>query len=67
MHTIFAVDLLVDIKVDAKDDQVGQHIGSSRAIQNVWIVEINLFSRLDEAEDDDEVGSIESSAIELVA
>jgi hypothetical protein len=57
-RTIALVDLCVDVEVYSKDDQVGENVDSASAIEDIWIVEWNLFGGLDQSEDDDEVCSV---------
>jgi hypothetical protein len=47
-RTILLVDLLLDIEVDARNDQIGDDIERAHAVEDIWVIERNLLGDLHE-------------------
>jgi hypothetical protein len=45
-RTILLVDLLLDVEVDARDDQVGDNVEGANGIQDIWVIERDLLGDL---------------------
>lgn len=47
-HTILLVDLSLNVKVDARNDEIGNNVEGADAIENVRVIEGNLLGDLHE-------------------
>ena len=58
VHTFLRVDLGLDVEIDARDDDVGEHVDRAHAHQDVRVVKGYLLRDLHHPEDDDQVGAV---------
>jgi len=57
-RTFLLVDLDLDVQVDAGDDDIAEDIDGAHQVEDVGVVEGDLFGNLHHPEDDDEIHSV---------
>ena len=60
-YTLFLVNLLLEVKVDTEDDDVGDDVQDSHTHKDTGVIEGNFLGYLHHSEDDDQIGAVQEN------